>query len=324
MKIQMGGAEKMKLYNVYRLCKKYIDFDEIIEVTNKEELNPSGNGKTVVYTIKNWLELRNLLIKISKIPALTRYVDDYIQSVPDILKCEDTIRVNFDRYSVFKNKQNILHDKMNGIIELYESMNIETNGTGIDIKLPPCDDLKEYISYLKELDFIFSQCPFLQYDDEVLKFGSVDVGSNWVRLTLATAFTCFILNSIASVLDKAIALRSHYITIQQQEEMLKSHQIKNELAEEEIEIFKKLKNAGMDIVIEKLSKESGISLNPEELDKAIRSLDKLVILLNKGCEIYATLDSPEEVQAMFPEIQGDLELPESIVKYIEDKESQSE
>lgn len=106
--------------------------------------------------------------------------------------------------------------------------------------------------------------------------------------------------------------------------MLKSHQIKNELAEEEIEIFKKLKNAGMDIVIEKLSKESGISLNPEELDKAKRSLDKLVILLNKGCEIYATLDSPEEVQVMFPEIQGDLELPESIVKYIEDKESQSE
>lgn len=324
MKIQIGGTEKMKLYNVYRLCKKYIDFDEIIEVTNKEELNPSGKGKTVVYTIKNWLELRNLLIKISKIPALTRYVDDYIQSVPDIFKCEDTIRVNFDRYSAFKNKQNILHDKMNGIIELYESMNIETNGTGIDIKLPPCDDLKEYINYLRELDFIFSQCPFLQYDDEILKFGSVDVGSNWVRLTLATASTCFILNSVASVLDKAIALRSHYITIQQQEEMLKSHQIKNELAEEEIEIFKKLKNAGMDIVIEKLSKESGISLNPEELDKAKRSLDKLVILLNKGCEIYATLDSPEEVQVMFPEIQGDLELPESIVKYIEDKESQSE
>ena len=46
--------------------------------------------------------------------------------------------------------------------------------------------------------------------------------------------------------------------------------------------------------------------NPEERDKAERSLEKLELLLEKGCEIYATLDSPDEVQVLFPEIQSHL------------------
>lgn len=324
MKIQIGVTEKMKLYNVYRICKKYIDFNEIIEVTSNEELNPAGTKKITVYSIKNWSDLKNVLIYILKIPALTPYVADCIRTVPDILQEDKIIRVNHDKYSVINNKQNILKSKMKNIVELYESLNIETDGNGIDIKLPPCDDLKEYINYLKELDFIFSQCPFLQHNNEVLKFNSVDVGSNWIKLTVATASTCLILNSVASILDKAIALRSHYITVQQQEELLRSQQIKNEIAEEDILLFKKLKNAGMDLIIKNAENEFGKSLNPEETDKAKRSLDKLVMLLDKGCEIYATLDAPEDVQLLFPEIQENLELPESIIKYIEEKETPSE
>lgn len=315
----MEVTAKMKLYNVYRICKKYIDFNEIIEVASNEELNSAGTKKITVYSIKNWPNLKNVLIYISKIPALKPYVDDCIRAVPDTLQEDKIIRVNYDKYSVINNKQNILKSKMKNIVELYESLNIETGENGIDIKLPPCDDLKEYISYLKDLDFIFSQCPFLQYDNEVLKFDSVDVGSNWVKLTVATASTCFIISSVASILDKAISLRSHYISVQQQEELLKSQQIKNELAEEEINLFKKLKNAGMNTIIEKSEKEFKKSLTPEEKDKVKRTLDKLIILLDKGCEIYATLDAPEEVQALFPEIQENLELPDSIVNYIEDK-----
>lgn len=122
---------------------------------------------------------------------------------------------------------------MIAIIELYESMGLTENQTqnAIDIKFLPCEDLDEYISYLMDINFIFSQCPFLQCDEEVIKFCSVDAGSNWLRLTITTASISVILTNTASMLDKALALRSHYITIQQQEEMLRSMQIKNELAE---------------------------------------------------------------------------------------------
>lgn len=49
---------------------------------------------------------------------------------------------------------------MKTIIELYESMKLDNSGYGLDIKLPPCDDLKNYISYLKDIDFLFSMSIF--------------------------------------------------------------------------------------------------------------------------------------------------------------------
>lgn len=183
-----------------------------------------------------------------------------------------------------------------------------------------CEDLGEYISYLKDINFIFTQCPFLQCDDEILKFGSVDVGSNWLKLIIATTSTCMILNNTASLIDKSLILRSHYINLQQQEEMLKNQQIKNDIAIDYHKTFELLRSAYMDTAINELAKESNKTLDPEEQDKAKRTLEKLIILIDKGCEIYATLDSPDEVQVLFPEIQSHLELPDNIMKYLEDKE----
>lgn len=106
--------------------------------------------------------------------------------------------------------------------------------------------------------------------------------------------------------------------------MLKSAQLKNELAEEQLEMFRQLKDAGMEIVIRRLEKDHEMQLDPEERDKTERSLDKLILFLDKGGEIYASLESPENIQLLFPEIQGDLELPENIIKYLEDKEASQE
>lgn len=66
MKIQMGVTEKMKLYNVYRICKKYVDFNDIIKVTDKTELNSANTKNITVYTINNWQELKNVLIHCQK------------------------------------------------------------------------------------------------------------------------------------------------------------------------------------------------------------------------------------------------------------------
>jgi len=45
MQIFMGDILKMKLYNVYRICKKYINFFEIIQIMENEEINASGTKK---------------------------------------------------------------------------------------------------------------------------------------------------------------------------------------------------------------------------------------------------------------------------------------
>lgn len=78
----------------------------------------------------------------------------------------------------------------------------------------------------------------------------------------------------------------------------------------------------MDAAISILEKDLGDLKDPEERDKAERALEKLTNLLDKGCEIYATLDAPDDVQALFPEIQSNLELPDNIMKYLEEKDQQ--
>ena len=316
MKILIGVNDKMKLYNVYRLCKQNISFSEKIKIESKKDS----------YLVENWTSTKKIVENINRIPALHKYAHNFIESIPDTVRHKDSFQIDQGIYNQLSLHTKILRDKMNTIIELYESMGLsETeNPNAIDIKLPPCEDLDEYISYLKDINFIFTQCPFLQCEGEVIKFGSVDVGSSWIRLTITAAAISMTLNNTASVLDKALVLRSHYITIQQQEEMLKSVQIKNELAEEQIKTFKQLKDVGLDIVIKQLEKEHGELVDPEERDKAERVLDKLILFLDKGGEIYPSLDAPEDVQVLFPKIEGDLELPDNIVKYLEDKSENQE
>lgn len=317
MKILIGVTDKMKLYNVYRLCKQNVDF------FYKNHIIDNGNG---INTIENWQEIQRRLGKLAKIPVFKEDIETYLKTVPSIEREEETPKISNKLASKLIEQETNIYNKMSTIIELYESMGLNDgdNTNAIDIKFPPCEDLDEYISYLKDINFIFSQCPFLQCEGEVLKFGSVDVGSNWLRLTIAATSISIILTNTASLLDKALALRSHYITIQQQEEMLRSMQTKNELAEEQIRTFKQLKDVGVEIVIKRLEKDNGIQLDPEERDKTERALDKLILFLDKGGEIYASLDVPEDIQLLFPEIEGNYELPENIVKYLEDKENSQE
>lgn len=325
MKLQIGVNQKMKLYNVYRICKQNIDFLEIVKVTKAEELNASNTRKIMVYTINNWLELKQIYGLLSKVPVLTNYVLECVQLLPDYIINEKFIRIVSETYDDFISKNNILNKRMQVIIDLYESMNIENEENGIDIKLPPCKDFKDYISYLKDIDFIFSQCPFLQCENEILKFSSVDVGSNWLKFTVAaTASTCVILGSVAALVDKAITIRSHYLNVQEQEEILKKAQEKNELAEEQMEIFDQLRKHYMDEAISSLEKDHGELKDPEEQDKAQRALEKLMDLLEKGAEFYATLDSPEEIQVLFPQVEDNLSLPDNIVNYIEQKEQEGQ
>lgn len=317
MKIKIGVTDKMKLYNVYRLCEQNVDF------FYKNHIIDEGNGINI---IGSWKEIQKRFEKLSKIPVFKEDIEIYLKTVPSIEREEEEPKISNKLASKLIELETNIYNKIYTIIELYESMGLsdDNNSNAIDIKLPACEDLDEYISYLKDLNFIFSQCPFLQCDGEVIKFGSVDVGSNWLKLTITAASISVILTNTASLLDKALALRSHYITIQQQEEMLRSMQIKNELAEEQVRTFKQLKDAGMEIVIRRLEKDHEMQLDPEERDKTERSLDKLILFLDKGGEIYASLESPENIQLLFPEIQGDLELPENIIKYLEDKEASQE
>ncbi len=317
MKIKIGVNQKMKLYNVYRICKQNIDYFKKSNLTKQVVEN-----NNVIFQLENWIEFKEKLKSLRKLSILKDYIDNYFNIIPVFISEKEIPKVSSTMASQLESIKKNICERMETIINLYESMNLGDGGNGIDIKMPPCDDLKDYISYLKDIEFIFSQCPFLQCENEILKFESVDVGSNWLRFTIAAASTCMILNNTAALVDKALILRSHYTSIRQQEEILKSQQNKNELSKEITASYKFLHNTYMDAAISILEKDLGDLKDPEERDKAERALEKLTNLLDKGCEIYATLDAPDDVQALFPEIQSNLELPDNIMKYLEEKDQQ--
>ncbi len=220
---------------------------------------------------------------------------------------------------------------MKMIIELYESMN--NNGEtekGIDVKIPQCESLGEYISYLKEIDFIFTQCPFLQRDGGIIQFKTVDVGSQWLSFIIAgatgAAAVTAILTSLATLIDKAVQIRSHMLNLRQQEEILRTKKNQNNVLESSLEVFQTLKEHYFSEAMTDLEKENeDIPLKDgEERGKVEKSLEKLCNLMDKGVEIYASIDTSKEIQVLFPPLQDKAELPDSVIKYIEDKQKEDD
>lgn len=307
----------MRLYNTYFLCKEYIE--------DIKELGYATIGAGPTCEMQNWENCKKAMAVIRRIPFLKRYVDDFYESVPVFIRENEKPRIDHDIRNMLSSKQKRLIAKMESVIEMYESLDMGVNENGIDVKIPTCDSLKEYMAYLKELDFIFSQCPFLQHDDGEIKFRTVDVGSQWLTFLIAatagTAAVSYILNNLAILVDKAVQVKSHLLSLKQQEEILRSQKLQNDVLETSVESFKLLKSHYLSKAVEEIENRNDESRleNGEERGKAEKSLEKLCDLLDKGVEIYASIDADRQIQMLFPSLGGNMELPDDILKLLEDK-----
>ena len=75
--------------------------------------------------------------------------------------------------------------------------------------------------------------------------------------------------------------------------------------------------------IEEQNSENRLS-DGEERGKAEKSLEKLAELMDKGVEIYTSIDTSKDIQVLFPTIDGGESLPSDIMKYLEDKRQEKE
>ena len=57
------------------------------------------------------------------------------------------------RFELFKQT---LYERMQAVIDLGSMMGIEEEGMGLDFSLPKCDDIKDYIEYLRDIDFVMT------------------------------------------------------------------------------------------------------------------------------------------------------------------------
>ena len=306
------GNVFMKFYNVYFICKTCYPVLCDSEIT---AIKP-GQG----FWVENWGECQKALNELRKIPIFIKLVDDIYDTMTPYERSKVRPDISDSTGKKFYRLLNELKTSVDTVINLYELVGNTDSAYGIDVKIPECDSLKEYMDYLKEVDFIFTQCPYLLDHDEQIKFNNVDVGSQWLSFFVISSGTFYILNNLAKLIQKAIALKSHLTTLKMQEEMLHTMSSKNQVTDEVIDIFKTMKHTLVNKYVEELESEIGELSDGEERGKVEKSLEKLVNLMDKGVEIYSSIETPNEIKLLFPNSEENLILPDNLVKLIESKE----
>ena len=304
----------MRLYNIYYFC------DITVETIKKIKFLP--NSSSNIYIVDGWKDALESMLLLRKISFLSEYVDEIINNIPVYERERNQPKIDRDTYSCVEKNVKKLQVKLETVIELYESMERGEAKEGIDIKIPKCDSFKEYIQYMKDIDFVLSQCPFISKTDEEIVFNTVDVGSMWLSFFInATAGKHLILGTLSKMSELALKIKSNNVVIKQQEELLKTMQQKNEIGQEVIDTFKIMKEKILDDSVSEIEQECGMTItDPEDRDRARRSINTLAELIEKGVEIYSAIETPEEIKVQFPFSDDSPAIPEGLLKLIETKE----
>lgn len=316
MRLLLSGDLNMRLYNIYYICKDALN---ALKKINKENLS------NVEKRLNNWCYGKQALELLFTID----FIKDDANELYNILSPIDREKTNPDiganTFREFASSYNKIIAKLEGVVDLYESIKDGTSKPGIDIKIPSCDSLIEYINILDDINFILTQCPYLKNENEEIKYKGTDVGSEWITFVIiisGVASTSFvILNNLASIINKAISLLSNKKILDMQEETYKTMQLKNEITQETIDAFNKMKEITYKKYVDELQDELGTLENGEEEGKVSKSLEKLANLIDKGIEIHTSIETPKEIKVLFPFVEPQQTLPDNLLKYLEDKTS---
>lgn len=220
--------------------------------------------------------------------------------------------INPNNLSSIQSTSNRIKTYLQAMAQLCETMGVVSRTEGFDIKLPPNISLEELSRCLKDFDTIFKQCPTLRQEGGV-NLESVDIGSIWLVFTVIGGSVAF-LHALAELVDKALIIRSHWLTYKEEEERCKTLGLKNDilthLVDAHSEMIKKVKENAVNELAQAHSIE-----DHEEKERLSLSLNLLDSWMQKGVEVYSAIGSAEEVKAVFPPIECQA-LPEEVIKMI--------
>lgn len=304
----------MRLYSMYFLCKNNIAAVKDIQIQTRTV------GGNQVRFIEGWLGLVRILNKLSGVPCLKPAASAVYESIPSVIRDRDRFDFDDAMHLNFIRARRDLVCSMRTVIDLYESShNDQPEALGFDIKLPDFTSLKEVSQCMRDLDFITSQCPYLIVPDAEIKYKSVDIGSFWITFFVAGSAATTILLNLSKIVEAATRIKSQVITVKQQEEVLRSMEIKNEVASEMMDTFKIINKQLTDRCVKDLENEMGELKDGDELDRTGRSIERMAEWLAKGMQIYSAIDAPSEVKTLFPQQEEQPLLKEDVIKLLEMK-----
>lgn len=295
----------MKLRNIYVICRD--NYDSIkhingqnVTIANRTEIKVSG-----------WDDARNALIRLREVASFMDEADSLIEAVPGLYRNSGTFSVNNDEWNRISSAKSTLIRTMDDTMNLYEKMGMDNEErSGIDIKLPKFNDFSEFVKYLDDIEFVLTKCPFLQDKDEKIEFENVDIGSTWLTFFIAggvaTAGASVLLNNIAAFIDKCIIIRSHFLTTQKQKLELEDE--KRDENEKKIiskyidDSYKKVVDAAIK-ELEEVTKYPVKNEDGDEIGRIKQCFEKMGILIDKGLQIRASIDSPNETKVLFEPLE---------------------
>lgn len=200
------------------------------------------------------------------------------------------------------------------------------------IKLPDnLKELNELREIVKGVDVSFNQCPLIRDLYDSANFEGVDVGSNWIIISFiltGVPIAAKSMNWIADFIKKCNDIRIQNRTIRDMdiEYIIKKSQLDDSIIEKTIASIKK----GMEDDYKKQCIESFKTINlpgienitPEDDNKITHCMVTLADLLEKGVEIYPSLDANEELKNLFPK-KEEWKKIEGQIKLLEDKNKEN-
>ena len=297
--------------------KKYIEYVKDMKVYAK---NTGGNTS---WSINSWKEKSIVLNELGKMNPLRTYARKLYETVPIVYRDRDEFDITDTVKDNFVTAREILVIAMETIIDMYESINpnkMINEEYGFDIKMPEFYDLGEFAKCIEDLNFIIKQCPYLNDKDGQIKYGTIDVGSTWLTFAIGGAAATTIISNLAKIVDNAIKMKSHITTVKMQEEALRTLEVKDEIAAEVLEAYKKANRVLTQNAVTELERELGELNDGEERDKVGKTLEKLAFWMDKGMQIYSAIDAPTEIKDVFPKQQEVSFLSDDLIKLLENKE----
>lgn len=267
----------------------------------------------------NWEETKNTLLMLQKIPITRALSEKILKSVSEARMFKDEYpELNSSQIeSVNKDIRQML-SILQDLKDTYGEVNCENDTVGFDVKLPPNISFGDFAKCVKDLDTAFSQCPTLKSDMENIQFSGVDVGSTWLAFTIigVTATVSYILKNLADIIDKIVVIRSHIITCKQQQEAAKKAGIANDYLTTLIDFNKTFQEKLEENAVNELCESSNVT-DPEERQRFRHSFNLLSEWMEKGMQIYASIDSSEDIKTLFPTVEAQ-SLPEKVIKLLEE------
>lgn len=281
----------MNFRSTYFVCKHSFEIINQKKYENGEYLHLKENG--------DFMKTMNKLSEIKCFKSICENIPNYAKAS----RIDDQYRNDYSGLLME------LKNRLKAIIDLYESMGIDVEEHfALDIHLPETKNITEFKKNIDALEFIFTKCPFLQNENESFQFEGVDLGSTWMRLSVkiatATIVGSMLLNNVAAFVDKCIIIKSHYLTAQQQRIFVENDEIEQKQKEAVLTYIDLIYKRQVDAAIKEMEEVSGHKLiDGEERGRAEQSFEKLEKLLDKGLQIYASIDSPQETKVLFEPLE---------------------